>query len=151
MFTSLQTSFKPILVKEVSTLSYSIKSKQLFISSEGFSAREKNVIICSLVQVWQPAADCNDSLAHFFLNLSLLGQVWQPTADNMYVLFGPLQIFKKVYHLANATVSPCSRLSHPTRSPSRIVCRGLEHPKCSKHTVRPDFQANTRPRIFFFM
>ncbi len=60
----------------------------------------------------------------------------------------PSSNFEKVHHLANATVSPCSRLSHPTRSPSRIVCRGLEHPKCSKHTVRPDFQANTRPRIF---
>ncbi len=38
-------------------------------------------------------------------------------------------------------------LSHPTRSLSTIVCRGQERPKGSKGTLRPDFQANTRPRI----
>ncbi len=40
-------------------------------------------------------------------------------------------------------------LSHPTRSLSRIVCRGQECPKGRKGTLRPDFQAKTRPRFFF--
>jgi hypothetical protein len=40
-------------------------------------------------------------------------------------------------------------LSHPTRSLSRIVCKGQERPKGRKGTLRPDIQANTRPRIFF--
>jgi hypothetical protein len=40
------------------------------------------------------------------------------------------------------------RLSHPARSPSRIVCRGQEGHKGSKGTFRPDFQADNRPRIF---
>ncbi len=31
----------------------------------------------------------------------------------------------------------------------RIVCIGQERPKCRKGTLRPDFQANTRPSIFF--
>jgi hypothetical protein len=42
----------------------------------------------------------------------------------------------------------CSRLSHLTRSLSRIVCKGQERPKGSKDTLRPDFHANTRSRIF---
>jgi hypothetical protein len=36
-------------------------------------------------------------------------------------------------------------LSHPTRSLSKIVCRGQEDPIVSKGILRPDFQANTRP------
>jgi hypothetical protein len=40
-------------------------------------------------------------------------------------------------------------LTHPTRSLSRIVCRGQDCPECSKGTLRPDFQANTIPRIFY--
>ncbi len=43
----------------------------------------------------------------------------------------------------------CRGLSHPTRSLSRIFCRGQERPKGRKGTLRPDFQANTRLRIFF--
>ncbi len=38
-------------------------------------------------------------------------------------------------------------ITHTTRSLSRIVCIGQEGPKGSKGTLRPDFQANTRPRI----
>jgi hypothetical protein len=48
-------------------------------------------------------------------------------------------------------ITICIGLSHPTRSLSRIVFKGQEHPKCSKGTLRPDFQANTRPRNFFFL
>jgi hypothetical protein len=46
-------------------------------------------------------------------------------------------------------ISICRRLSHPTRSLSRKVCRGQEGPRGRKGILRPDFQANTRPRIFF--
>jgi hypothetical protein len=35
----------------------------------------------------------------------------------------------------------------PIRSLSRTVCRGQEGPTGSKGTLRPDFQANTRPMI----
>ncbi len=49
-----------------------------------------------------------------------------------------------VYQMA---ITICRELSHPTRSFIRIVCRGQERPKGSKGTLRPDFQANTRPRI----
>jgi hypothetical protein len=37
------------------------------------------------------------------------------------------------------------RLEH---KPVLLVCRGQEHPKGSKGTLRPDIQANNRPRIF---
>ncbi len=49
-----------------------IKNKWLFISSEGFSALEKNTVMCSLramlpsSRVWQSSADSNDSLPHIF-------------------------------------------------------------------------------------
>jgi hypothetical protein len=58
----------------------------------------------------------------------------------------PLQIviWKKVCRMA---IIICRGLSHPTRSFSRIVCKG---PKGSKDTLRPDYLANTRPRILFF-
>ncbi len=39
-------------------------------------------------------------------------------------------------------------LSHPTRSLSRIVCKGQQGPKGCKGTSRPDFQANTLLRLF---
>ncbi len=45
-------------------------------------------------------------------------------------------------------ITICKGLSHLTRSLSKIVCRGQERPKGKKGTLRPDFQANTRPRIF---
>ncbi len=42
----------------------------------------------------------------------------------------------------------CRGLSNPTRSLSRIVCRGQEPPKGNKGTLRPVFRANTRPKVF---
>ncbi len=45
-------------------------------------------------------------------------------------------------------ITICRSLSHHTRSLSRIVCRVQEIRTGSKGTLRPDFQANTRPRIF---
>jgi hypothetical protein len=53
-----------------------MKSKRLVISSEGFSALEKNTMICSQRAILpiQPAADSNDSLAHFF-EFELAGSV----------------------------------------------------------------------------
>jgi hypothetical protein len=52
---------------------YSISSRSIILVSKFFGQ-------CSRVQ--QPAANSNDSLAHTFFNLNLLGQVWQPSADN---------------------------------------------------------------------
>jgi hypothetical protein len=46
-------------------------------------------------------------------------------------------------------ITICRGQSHTIRSLSRIVCRGQEHPKGRKDTLRPDFQANTRHWIFF--
>ncbi len=46
-------------------------------------------------------------------------------------------------------ISFCRGLSHPTRSVSRMVCRGQERPKGRKGTLTPDFQANNRPSISF--
>jgi hypothetical protein len=45
-------------------------------------------------------------------------------------------------------ITICRDLSHQTKSLRRIVCRGQERHKGGKGTLRPDFQANTRPRIF---
>jgi hypothetical protein len=67
----------------------------------------------------------------------------------------PMQIVTAVWCASNlkkmrqTAITICRGLSHPTRSLSRIVCRGQEGPKDSKDTLRPDFQVNTRPRIFF--
>jgi hypothetical protein len=47
-------------------------------------------------------------------------------------------------------ITICRGLSHPTSSLNRIVCGVQERPKGRKGTLRPDLQANTRPRIFFF-
>ena len=93
------------------------------MSSQGFSALEKNAMICpqwALLPIQSGKTDynaiCRDS------NLKKMRQ----TARTI-----------------------CSGLPpHPTRSLSRIVCRGLQGPKGSKGTLRPDFQANIRPRIF---
>ncbi len=73
-----------------------------------------------------------------FFNLNLQGRAWQPAADNV----GCNKVRQTVFII-------CRRLSHLTRSLSRIVCRGQEGPKGSKVTLRPNFQANTWPRIFF--
>jgi hypothetical protein len=56
-----------------------------------------------------------------------------------------VSIFKKV---RQKVILICNGLAHPTRSLSRIACRGQEGPKGSKDTLRPDFQANTILRIF---
>ncbi len=49
------------------------------------------------------------------------------------------------------TIIICRGLSHPTRSFSRIVCRGQERPKDRGGTLRPDFQANTALDLGFFL
>ncbi len=66
-----------------------IKSKQLFISSEGFSTLEKKLLwyvlrgqCCPSSRLWQPSADSNGGLTHFSWNLNFLGWLWQPSADN---------------------------------------------------------------------
>ncbi len=115
-----------------------IKNKQLFISTEGFSTLEKkrpdmwamlpfqsgvNKPLQIIMAVWRP----------FCLNSNFLGRVWQPSAENNGA--------QKAFNIYRG-------LSHHTRSLSRIVCRGRERPKGRKGTLRPDFQANTRPRIF---
>ncbi len=89
---------------------------------------------CPSSRVWQPSADSCGSLAPFLFEFKLSGsrvtalcwQSWWP---------------KKAITISRG-------LSHPTRSLSRIVCRGQERPKCRKGTLRPDFQAKTRPRTF---
>ncbi len=66
---------------------------------------------CPCSRVWQPSADSNGSLAPFFLfefKLSGSGVVGQ------------------------TAITICRGLSHPTRSLSRIVCRGQQHPKAEK-------------------
>jgi hypothetical protein len=92
---------------------------------------------CPSNRVWQPSADSNGSLAPFLFEfkLSRSGVTLQPSADNNGAPKGH-------YYLQRAV------RSHPTRSLSRIVCRGQERPKGRKGTLRPDFQASTRPRIF---
>jgi hypothetical protein len=76
-----------------------------------------------VMAVWYP----------FCLNSNFLGRGWQPSADNNGV---------------PKAITIWRGLSHLTRSLSRIVCRGQECPKGIKGTLRPDFQINTRPRIF---
>jgi hypothetical protein len=57
----------------------------------------------------------------FCLNSNFLGRGWQPSADNTVMV----------------------------RQRAITICRGQEHPKGRKGTLRRhDFQANTRPRIF---
>ena len=73
------------------------------------------------------------SLAHLFFYLNLLGQVWQPADDN---------------NASNFKKCVGSGLSHPTRSRSRKGSRGHEGLIGGKGTVRPDFHAKTRPRVF---
>jgi hypothetical protein len=56
-----------------------IKSKRLFISSEGFTTLEKNALICyqrimAPVQSGvTPSADSNSSLAHYLFEFKLSG------------------------------------------------------------------------------
>jgi hypothetical protein len=71
-------------------------------------------------------------------------------------LFDWIHTFWVVLDSPLLTIMECQKaitifrgLSYPTRSLSRRVCRGQERPKVRKGTLRPDFQANTRPSIFF--
>ncbi len=76
--------------------------------------------------VWSP----------FCLNSNFPGRVWR---DSPLLTTIVLQ----------KAITICRGLSHPTRSPSRTVCRGQKRPKGRKGTLRPDFQASTRPIYFF--
>ncbi len=98
-----------------------IENKCLFISLEGFSTLEKNALIC-------------DQRARQGLNSKFLNRVWQPSADNNGAQEGH-------YYLQRA-VTPDQITQQNT-----VVCRGQERLKGRKDTLRPDFQANTRPRI----
>jgi hypothetical protein len=88
-------------------------------------------------------SDSNDSLAQLFFNLNLLGLVWQPVAA-MLTIMARFKLQKR----RQTAITIYNGLSHPTRSLSRIVCRGKEPPIGSKGILRPDFQANNRPMIF---
>ncbi len=83
---------------------------------------------CHSRWVWQPSADSNCCMAQFFLNSNFLGQAWHPLLTIM---------------VCQTAITIGRGLSHSTRSLSRIVCKGQEHPKDSKGTLRPDFQAST--------
>jgi hypothetical protein len=83
---------------------------------------------------------------------------WSNASINPFIFIKNKQLLissEGFYALDNKNAGICSQRamlpiqSHPTRSLSRIVCRGREGPKGSKGTLRPDFQANTRPRMFF--
>ncbi len=131
--TSLALStYLSILIGWSLTLSYSSK-----INSYLYHQRTSWYVIrgqcCHSRWVWQPSADSNCCLAQFFLNSNFLGQAWHPLLTIM---------------VCETAITIGRGLSHPTRSLSRIVCRGQEHPKGSKGTLRPDFQARTRTRIF---
>ncbi len=91
----------------------------------------------SFTQTWKKCFDMfsENNAAHPVGCGSLLLTIW---------LFGALQIFKKP---CQKSVIICSGLSQPTRSLSRIVYR-QEGPTGNKGTLRPDFQAKTRSRLF---
>jgi hypothetical protein len=99
-----------------------IKNKRLFLS---FSALDKRRDMFSEGKAARPVR-CDSPL-------QIVMAIWRA----LY--------FKKVRLTA---ITTCKGLTHPTRSPSRSVCRVQEGPKGSKGTLRPDFQANFRPRIF---
>ncbi len=80
------------------------------------------------IRVCQPSADNNGSLAPFLFELKLLRRVWQPSADNKVMV-------------CQKAITICRGLSHLSRSFSRIVSRGQEHPKGRQGTSRPDIQA----------
>jgi hypothetical protein len=72
----------------------------------------------------------------FCLSSNFLGRVWQPSAENNGA--------PKVHYYLQRAVTPDQITQQNT-----VVCRGQERPKIRKDTLRPDFQSNTRPRIFF--
>jgi hypothetical protein len=93
----------------------------------GFLHPRKNARICYQramlpIQAGVTAlADSNVSLGPFLFEFKLSG------------LYLTIMARQKV-------ITICRRLSHPTRSLSRIVCRGQERPNSRKATFRPDFQ-----------
>jgi hypothetical protein len=116
-----------------------IKNKRLFIVSEGFSTLEKNALICyqrAMLPLHWPSADRNGSWRPFCLNSNFLGRVWQPSAEYNGVPKGH-------YYLQRAVIP------YEITQQNTVVCRGQERPTVRKGTLMPDFQANTRPRIFF--
>ncbi len=126
----VQFCFNPFLL---------IKNKWLFISSEGFATFEKTpwyVIrgqCCPSSQVWQPSADSNASLTPFLFEFKLSGSgvtalCWQKWCTKRPLL----------------SAEGC----HTRPDHSAEYCRGQERTKGRKGSLMPDFQANTRPRIF---
>ncbi len=106
-----------------------IKNKWLFISSEGFSTLEKKRPDMLSEDNAALPVRCDSPLQivmsvwrPFCSNPNFLGGVWQPSVDN----YGARSL----------------------RSLSRIIFKVQDHPKGRKSTLRHDFQANTRPRIF---
>jgi hypothetical protein len=73
--------------------------------------------------VWRP----------FCLNSNFLGRVWQPSAEYNGVPKGH-------YYLQRAVT--------PYQITQQNSLQRAERPKVRKGKLRPDFQANTRPRIF---
>ncbi len=105
------------------TLSYSSENKPRVISSEGFSALEKNTVVCLQRDVLPIQSGItprcrysNGRLAHYFFEFELAGSVVGARCR----LFDTLQILKSV----PTAITICSGLPHLTRSLSRIVCRG---------------------------
>ncbi len=116
-----------------------IENKRLFISSEGFSTLEKNALICN--QKAMLPVESSDR------PLQIVIAVWCLFCLNSNFLVGcDSPLLTIMVHQKAITI--CRGLSHPTRSLSRIVCRGQERPKGRKGTLRLDFQANTSPGIF---
>jgi hypothetical protein len=79
--------------------------------------------------------------SHTIIRIGNPGRVWQPARSELKYN-GCLARFKFKKSAPNSHYSTiCSGLPHPTRSHSRIVCRGREGPKGSRFTLRPAFQA----------
>ncbi len=72
---------------------------------------------------------------------TFLGRVWQAARSKLY--YGCLAHFKFKKEVCQTATTICSGLPlpHPTRSHSRIICRGREGPQGSNFTLRPAFQA----------
>jgi hypothetical protein len=122
----------------VLTLSYSSKIKRYLHHQMVFPPLKKTLwyVIrgqcCPSSRVWQPSAGSNGSFEPFLFTF------WVGPDSPLLTI--------RVHQKA---IAICRGLSHPTRSLSRIVCRGQERSKGRKGTLRPDFQGNTRPSIFF--
>jgi hypothetical protein len=127
-FCSSQKTLFPSVAR-LPLMNLTVRSFKPFIFWQGFSALEKMPWYVLRGQrspssrVWQPVAESNGRLAHLFK-------------------------FELVGKARETTITICSWLSHPTRSLSRIVCRGQEGPEGSNGTLRPNFQANTWLRFF---